>query len=333
MTRTEDTDIVEAEADMQPTPQEQPKPAPTGSVPGIGGRRGPPVLPTTGWTAWLTLSSAGVMCLLAVLTLAATMAANRLASEWRADLAGVATVRVSGPREGMPDRIRSVLEVLRTTPGIARVRVLDDDEQAALISPWLGEDALLADLPVPRLIDIALDGNGPDAQALQSRLDLTVEGASYDDHATWRAPLAAAARSLERLALGATLTILLTAAGVVAFAARATLSANRHVIETVRLVGAEDRFIARSFVRSIAWRAAVGGTMGAMIGCALLLLGPGLNDGLVLPRTEDGESLGVSLNPGWIGWLILALGVPASIALIVWFSARLTVQLTLQRMP
>lgn len=313
----------------QPESESNPNPA----KPRTRVKAGPPVLPTSGWTAWLTLMSAGVMCLLAVLTLAASMAANRLASEWRADLAGVATVRISGPREGMPDRIRSVLDVLRTTPGIATVRVLSDPEQAALISPWFGEDALLADLPVPRLIDVGLDGVGPDSAALQARLDLTVQGASYDDHATWRAPLATAARALERLALGATLIILLTAAGVVAFAARATISANRHVIETVRLVGGEDRFIARSFVRSIAWRAALGGLIGAMAGCSLLMLGPGLNDGLILPEVQTGESLGVSLNPGWVGWLVLALGVPAIIAVIVWFSARLTVQLTLHRMP
>ena len=291
------------------------------------------MLPTTGWTAWLTLMSAGVMCLLAVLTLATSMAANRLASEWRADLAGVATVRVSGSREGMPERIRSVLQVLRTTPGIATVRLLSDAEQASLISPWLGEDAFLADLPVPRLIDVGLDGAGPDADALQARLDLTVQGASYDNHATWRAPLASATRTLERLALGATLIILLTAAGVVAFASRATISANRHVIETIRLMGAEDRFIARSFVRSIAWRAVLGGMTGAVLGCALLLLGPGGSEGLVLPETQGNEMLGVSMNPGWIGWLILGLGVPSIIAVIVWFSARLTVQLTLHRMP
>lgn len=318
----------------EPAQQAQPAQAPQTTVPGVGGRRGPPVLPTSGWSAWLTLMAAGVMCLLAVLTLASTMAANRLASEWRADLAGVATVRVSGPREGMPDRIRSVLEVLRTTPGIATVRLLSDEEQAALISPWLGEDAQLSDLPVPRLIDVALDGAGPDANALQGRLDLTVSGASYDDHATWRAPLASAARSLERLALGATVIILLTAAGVVAFAARATLAANRHVIQTVRLFGAEDAFIARSFVRSIAWRAALGGFAGAVVGCALLALLPGMDGTLVLPNTAEGTgNLGVTLNPGWVGWLILGIGVPLTIALIVWFSARLTVQLTLQRMP
>ena len=233
----------------------------------------------------------------------------------------------------MTDRIRSVLDVLRTTPGIARVRVLSDEEQVALIAPWLGQDARLADLPVPRLIDLSLDGAGPDVQALQSRLDLTVSGATYDDHATWRAPLAAATRSLERLALGATIIILLTAAGVIAFAARATLSANRHVIETVRLVGAEDRFIATSFVRRLAIRTAVGGFAGALLGCLVLLLLPGLDGGLVLPKVEEGQRLGVSLNPGWSGWIALAAGIPLLIALIAWFSARTTVQLTLRKMP
>lgn len=305
----------------------------TAEIYGLSGLRGPPALPTTGWTSWLTTLSAGVMCLLAVLTLAASMAANRLAAEWRADLAGVATVHVSGSQDGMEERVRSVLEVLRTTPGISRVRVLSDEDQIALIAPWLGENVNIADLPVPRLIDVSLDGEGPAPEALQKRLDLTVDGARYDNHAAWREPLGAAANSLERLALGATVIILLTAAGVVAFAARATLSANRHVIETVRLIGAEDGFIARSFVRRLALRAIIGGFVGALIGCAVLALIPGLDEGLVLPKVDAGERLGVSLDPGFTGWAILAVGVPTIITIVVWLSARFTVRMTLQRMP
>ncbi|MGD1925230.1 MAG: cell division protein FtsX [Paracoccaceae bacterium] len=330
MTDPTDSDSATEPAD-EATPRKAPDPPRTANA--VPAKRAPPILPTTGWTAWLTMLLAGVMCLLAVLTLSASMAANRLAAEWRSDLAGVATVRVSGTRDGMTDRIRSVLEVLRTTPGISRVRVLTDEEQTALISPWLGEGDVLADLPVPRLIDIVLDGAGPDAGALQDRLDLTVQGALYDDHAAWRGPLANAAGALERLALGATFIILLTAAGVVAFAARATLSANHRVIETLRLVGAEDRFIARSFVRRLAQRAAIGGLIGALFGCAILKLLPGIDEGLILPKVESGQRLGVSLEPGLVGWAILAIGIPLIIALIVWLAARFTVQLTLSRMP
>ena len=47
----------------------------TAQVYGLSGLRGPPPLPATGWTSWLTTLAAGVMCLLAVLTLAASMAA------------------------------------------------------------------------------------------------------------------------------------------------------------------------------------------------------------------------------------------------------------------
>lgn len=294
---------------------------------------GRPVLSMAGWSGSLILVGAMLMSFLAVLTLAASMAADRLAAEWRADLAGVATVRVTGSQEEMRDKLRSVLEVLRTTPGIARVRVLSDEEQLALIEPWLGDAAILSDLPTPRLIDLALDGDGPDAAALQGRLDLTVSGAHYDDHGAWRAPLAAAALTLERMALGATLIIMITAAGVVVFAARATISANRVVVETVRLVGAEDRFIAGAFVRRLTMRAVGGAVIGTTVGIGLLLLVPGVGEEGVLPRMADGEMIAVSLSPGVNGWLILAIGVPAALAVVAWLASVLSVRLALRRLP
>ena len=69
----------------------------------------------------------------------------------------------------------------------------------------------------------------------------------------------------------------------------------------MRLVGAEDRFIARSFVRRLARRAIIGGFGGALIGCAVLALIPGLDEGLVLPKVDAGERLGVSIAPGIAG--------------------------------
>ena len=173
-----------------------------------GRGKGPPLLPGSGWTAPMAGFAAAAMAFLAVLTLAAAMAAQSLAASWRADLAGVATVRVSGTEDEIAERMKSVLEVLRTTPGIARVRPLSDAEQQSLIEPWLGSGTDLAAFPAPRLIDVVLDGAGPDAEALQARLDLTVNGAVYDDHAAWRAPLTSSAKALERLALGATLVVL-----------------------------------------------------------------------------------------------------------------------------
>lgn len=284
----------------------------------------PRILPSSGWSAILTTLVAGSMAFLAVLTLAAAMSANRLAAEWRADLAGVATVRVSAPIEEMEDKLNAVLEILRTTPGISEIKVLSDDEQAALLAPWLGIGTDLSELPAPRLIDIALDGEGPDPIALQKRIDLTVTDVRYDDHGAWRAPLASAARALERLALGATVLVLLTAGVMVAFAARATLAANTNVIATVRLMGAEERFIAGAFVRSLVRRAALGALAGSLIASASLL---------ALPSIEADPALGAALSPDTTGWLILILGLPVLSGLVAWIAARTAVRLALSRLP
>ncbi len=288
------------------------------------------LLPESGWSAALTAWIAVAMSFLAVLTLASGIAAVELAARWRADLAGVATVRVAGVpgSAGMADRLDAVLEVLRTTPGIAAARPLTDAEQAALLAPWLGDAAVLADLPSPRLIDVVLDGDGPDAGALQGRLDMTVDGAVYDDHAAWRGPLVAAADGLTRLAFAATALVLATAALMVAFAARATLTANRHVIEIVRLIGAEDRFISAGFVRRLARRAALGGIVGAALGCGALALLPAVE-----PVAWGEAGLAVRLRPEGAGWLVLGLGVPLAGTLVAWLAARVTVRLALARMP
>lgn len=286
---------------------------------------GPPILPTSGWTVPLTTFTTAVMAFLAVLALSAAMAADRLADAWRADLAGVATVRVSAIDDNLEERVKTVLEVLRTTPGISRVRVLDDAEQKALITPWFGQAADLSALPTPRMIDVTIEGAGPDAESLQARLDLSVTGVVYDDHAAWRAPLAAAAGSLEWLALGTALLILLTTAAVVAFAARATLSANRQVVETIRLLGAEDTFIANAFVWRLVLRAVLGGFAGAVSGCAVML---------IFPSAGSAESgLGLSLSPGALGWVLLLVGVPMACSLFAFLAARTTVRVTLSRMP
>ena len=284
------------------------------------------VLPESGWSVALTAWIAVATNFVAVLTLAAGMAAVELAAAWRSDLAGVATVRVAatGGAKSMDERLAAVLEVLRTTPGIAAARPLSDAEQAALLAPWLGEAAGLAGLPSPRLVDVTLEGDGPDAAALQGRLALTVEGAVYDDHAAWRGPLVAAAEGLTRLALAATVLVLATAALLVAVAARATLAANRNVIEIVRLIGAEDRLISTGFVRRLARRAALGGSLGAALGCGALAM---------LPSVPGETGLAVGLRPQGAGWVALALGVPVAATLVAWLAARATVRLALRRMP
>jgi len=97
----------------------------------------PPIVPRSGAAAALTTLAALAMSFLAVLTVAAGLAADRLASSWRSDLGGAATVRVIAPKAEMEARITDALVVLSSAPGVASARLLTDAELRALIEPWL----------------------------------------------------------------------------------------------------------------------------------------------------------------------------------------------------
>jgi cell division transport system permease protein len=230
---------------------------------------------------------------------------------------------VIAPRAELEAAVTSALVVLGTSPGVAGARVLSDAEHRALLQPWLGAGDWLNDLPVPRLIEVRLEGPGPDPQVLQARLDQAAPGAIYDGHAAWRLPLERAAAALRRLAWAATALVALAAAAMVALAARASLAANAEVVRVIRLIGAEDRFVEAAFVGRLTARAAAGGAIGALAGAGALAL---------MPELAPGTPMAVSLGPSGSGWAVLLAAVPAGAALVAWLTARHAVRLMLRRM-
>jgi cell division transport system permease protein len=282
----------------------------------------PPIVPRSGWAAALTALTAMAMTFLAVLTLSAGIAADKLAANWRTELAGVATVRVSAPNEALEAQITAALSVLATAPGVADARLLSDGEHLLLLKPWLGAGDWLADLPVPRLIEVQTGTPAPDPAQIQARLDAAAPGAVYDDHALWRQPLVQAATALRRLAWFATALIGIAAAGMVALAARSTLAGNAEVVRVIRLIGGEDKFIENAFVRRLAARAAMGGIAGAALGAAVLAL---------MPELAPGTAMALSLGPEPADLAVLMLAVPAAAVIIAWATARHSVRLMLRQ--
>ena len=278
------------------------------------------VVPPSGFTAQLTLFVSGAMAFLAVFALALSMASGRLADRWAEELARSATLRISAPADQRVAQTEAALQILRQTPGVARARALTEEEQAALLSPWFGADLPLGDLPVPQLIEVIQGEPGYDATGLRLRLSGEVPGAVLDDHTRWRRPLVQAANSLRRLGLVSILLIAGATAAMITLAAHAALSANRQVIEVLRLVGARDRYIAQAFVRRFTLRALIG----AAVGMALAMLGI-----FLLPEASDegGFLTGLGFQGG--GWLcpllIPVLGAGVSF-LATWNAARRTLK-------
>ena len=232
------------------------------------------MVPPSGFTSSLTVFTAGAMAFLAVFALALSFATGRLADRWASELAQSSTVRISAPASEIELQTRAAQEVLRTTPGIARSRILSEEEQRLLLEPWFGPDLPVEELPIPRLIEVVEDAEGYDAEGLRLRLAAEAPGAFLDDHTRWRRPLVAAADRLRLLGWIAIALIAASVAAMVTLAARAALAANAQVIKVARLVGATDTYIARAFVRRFTLRALTGASIGMVLGGIAVLLLP-----------------------------------------------------------
>lgn len=259
------------------------------------------VVPPTGFTATLTVFAAGAMAFLAVFALALSLAAGRLADRWADELARSATLRISAPADQMASQTDTALRVLRQTPGVASARALSDEEQSALLEPWFGTDLPIAQLPVPRLIEVIETPDGFDATGLRLRLAAEVPGAVLDDHTRWRQPLVEAAGTLRRLGLFSIILITGAMAAMITLAANSALAANGQVIEVLRLVGARDRYIARAFVRRFTLRALFGATGGMLLGMLAVSLLPEAS-------TDGGFLTGLGFQGvGWFAPLLIPL--------------------------
>lgn len=280
------------------------------------------VVPPSGFTSRLTSFTAGAMAFLTVFALALSLATGRLANRWDAELARTSTIRISAPEGQMAAQSEAVLEVLRTTPGIASARVMSDAEQRKLLEPWFGPDLPLDTLPVPRLIEVLEDGKGPDMAGLKLRLSAEAPGAVLDDHTRWRRPLVAAATRLRILGLVSILLIAGSTAAMITLAAQSALAANGQVIGVLRLIGARDVYIARAFVRRFTLRALIGAALGtaiAMIGVAFM----------PAPAEEGAFLTGL----GFVGWhWVLPLAIPFLAAMVAFWATRMAAFRALSRL-
>lgn len=269
-------------------------------------------VPPTGFTARLTVFTAAAMAFLAVFALALSFAADRLADRWASELAQTSTIRISAPAEQIDAQVAAVLRVLETTPGVASARVLDDAEQRDLLAPWFGPELPIETLSIPDLIEVLETGEGYDATALRARLQAEVPGAVLDDHTRWREPLVAAASRLQLLGLMSILLIVGATAAMITLAAQSALSANAQVVRVLRLVGAQDRYIALAFVRRFTLRSVGGAALGAVIGAICIAL---------LPSTDTAGNFLTGLGFQGLEWSVLLL-IPILAGTVAFFATR-----------
>lgn len=278
------------------------------------------VVPPAGFTARLTVFSAAAMAFLAVFALALSLATGRLADRWSDELARTSTLRLSAPEGQMQAQTGAALRVLEQTEGVVTARALTADDQRELLAPWFGPNLNVETLPIPQLIEIVESQDGYDAENLRLRLSAEVPGAVLDDHTRWRKPLAEAAGRLRFLTVMSLVLIVVTTGAMVTLAAQAALSANAQVIRVLRLVGAQDAFIARAFIRRFTIRSLIGAGVGTLAGMIAIAL---------LPRADTAGGFLTGLGLQGLHWL-WPLVIPPLAAIVAFVATRLAAYRTLK---
>lgn len=269
-----------------------------------------------------------LMVFLAALSLAAALMLSDLAGRWDAGLSGTLAVQVS-PLAGseaapLEARVQATLKVLSDLPAVADARALSMTESRELLEPWLGEGALVAELPVPVLIDVRL-APGTDAAEIGRRLESAVPGVSVEDPGAWLQDLRRLAATVQWVAAIVVLLICGAAVAAVIFAASAGLAVHRSEVELLHVIGASDHYITAQFQRHVVRLTAIGGGIG--LGLALLTL-------LALDWAAQGLEAAMlpRLTLSAAEWLLLLL-VPLAAATLAALTARITVMRALERLP
>ena len=259
-----------------------------------------------------------IMTFLSCLTLGAVTLVREAAYTWQTQIAREATIQIK-PADGldMDAALETASRLASGFAGVKSARIVDREATARLLEPWLGSGLDLDELPVPRLVIVTIDQDGPpDFAAMRAMLTAELPSASVDDHRTWVDRLVAMARTT--VTIGAAVLALMLAATVlsVVFATRGAIAGNGHIIEVLNFVGADARFIAAEFRRHFLVTAAKGAAAG---GFAAVLVFAGFawwsSSNMATPEADQATALFGNFAIGPAGYAGVALVVLAVAAL------------------
>jgi cell division transport system permease protein len=271
----------------------------------------------------LVLAMGAALALMAVLVFMFVNGAARVTQSWSDRLEAGTTIRLSGPHATTIPQAEAIVDALSPLPGVARVQIMTDADQARLLEPWLGPDIAVDALNLPQMVTVFETSNGYDPNVLAARISAIAPDAVIDDHRRWYRPLIRAATRFQVIGWLVLILVLGVFASLMMLALKSALAANRQVIAVLRLIGGEDRFIQRLFMRRFVILAILGALIGTILAVGLLFY-------LAYGGVEN--VFGLRLRPEGADWGVVALILMFSAFSTAVLSFR-TVKLALQAYP
>jgi cell division transport system permease protein len=286
-----------------------------------------PLLPKgrlTGPMPWVI----AIMMFLNVLASAAGLALDGAARALSAQVSNRITIQVAEADAERRDRaVRRIVTLLGQTDAVGAIRVVPRAELAAQLSPWLGSDMAIGDLPLPALVDADFAVPQAEREARLAELDAAVKAISpaarVEPHALYLAPLARLVGGIGMLAFALVALMALATGAVVVLAARGAHASHRATIDVMHMLGATDAQVVSLFQRRMMLDAGFGAAVGFAVALAVLAL---LAEGMRAVASDLVRSATLPVS----AWLLLMIP-PAAGVVVAWLSARLTLQNALRR--
>ena len=268
-----------------------------------------------------------VFCLVTVLVFMAALAitansyVGALLQDWNTSVTGTLTVQIPRSENAEQDiaMADNLARALQDDEQVAMALVVPPDQISTLLEPWLGNSEIVADLPLPILIDVQLNtGTQSESQNVVLLIGDLAPNAIVEDHRVWLNRISELAEGLGFIAL-AVMALVTGALGlIVIFATRASLTEYAQAIDVLHIVGARDGYIARQFAR----RALVPGVFGGFVG--LLVYIPVLA-AIIWLGTQVQDELLPDISLPLYHWLII-LALPFIAGGLAMITADLTVR-------
>lgn len=276
----------------------------------------------------------GLMTFLMMLTLSASFVLSAMNDRWSKGLENKATIEISAldqngaplTQEDIDTQTTEAQAFLTAHPAIEESIVMDKSDIVQLVSPWLGDNVGLENVPLPGIISIKFkDDIVFDTEEIKESLNNVAPQARLDNHESWLNDVLSFTGAIRLAAILMTLIITITTIVAVGGAIQSRMAVYRDELELLHLMGASDGYISRQLQRYAFLTVLKGGVIGMVIGWIVIFI-----IGLMAGKME------VSLIPEFsISFLQIfaLLFLPVIIALIGMGTARQTVLRFLRQMP
>ena len=275
-----------------------------------------------------------LMSFLAVLAIAGSLTLNSMTKRWSSGLENKITIEIKpGTKSGailsnetIKLEIKNVAAALKDNPAVKNVNILSDNDIKELISPWLGDDFALDDIPMPGLIAVDINENSANAlEDIKSSVSKVSKYAVVETHREWLRDLLSFTHTLEWVAAILALAVIATTIIAIAGGIRSRMAIHKKELELLHLVGASDEYIARQFQRHAAIVALEGSLIGSFAGIIFVMLIA------TLPiHSESGLIPQISLGTSQVIYIMI---LPLLACVIAAITARFTVLRTLSQIP